>query len=275
MLQKLKYFIEVARQRSFTKAAKALYISQPALSKQMRLLEEELGFSIFNRSVKGVELTERGKGLYEDLDPLFTQIQHTIDHYVDYDQIRFGSTPFLSSYYLHKYYDNLQRANFVVTAIKDDNQDLIPLLKKREIDAAIIQDLPSVENLYSKFLFKDEFVAAVSVTSPLASKEEVRIEECLTETQIIPSQGSLSEQIHAIMHAQNFEGDIVETHYHAMVGLVSLGVGVAYLPSIMVQQIEYKGVVFLPVRDTSLKRDMYLYAVTPQILDSVEGLFTK
>ena len=66
MLQKLNAFIEVAKQQSFTKAAEVLYISQPALSKQMRKLEDELGFSLFNRDSYGVELTEKGRGMVEE-----------------------------------------------------------------------------------------------------------------------------------------------------------------------------------------------------------------
>ncbi|MGI8314341.1 LysR family transcriptional regulator [Halobacillus mangrovi] len=275
MLQKLKYFIEVAQQQSFTKAADTLFISQPALSKQMRLLEEELGFSLFNRSVRGVKLTEKGKGLYQELRPLFTEIEKTVTHYQGHDKVRFGSTPFLSSYFLHEFYGNLERANFYVTAIRDDSQDLLPLLENDEIDGAIIQDVPTYKKLRSTLLFKDEFVAAIPVSFHLASKEEVSIDECMMETQIIPPEGSLSEQIRAIRNEHHYKGKIVESHYHAMAGLVSLGVGIAYLPSIMVKQIEYKGVVFLPIQRSPLVRHMYLYATTLEMLDYLQRLFTK
>lgn len=273
VLQKLKYFIEVAEQRSLTKAAKALYISQPALSKQMKLLEQELGFPLFNRSVRGVEFTQKGLGLYQELAPLFSQIDRTIHQYMHQDKIRFGSTPFLSTYLLHELYDKLQHPNFHVTAIKDDSQDLLPLLESQEIDAAIIQDVPSYRNLYSKFLFRDDFKAAIPVSSPLASKMEVTLDECLSETQIIPPEGPLSSQVRKILQDKEFVGEIMEAHYHAMVGLVSLGIGIAYIPNIMVEQIEYKGVVFLPIKDTPFKREMYLYAVSPSILDFLAGKF--
>ncbi|UOQ44205.1 LysR family transcriptional regulator [Halobacillus salinarum] len=273
LLHKLKYFIEVTRQKSFTRAAESLYVSQPALSKQMKQLEEELGFLVFNRSVRGVELTEKGRALYTDLLPLFTKIDQTIHQYLHHDKIRFGSTPFLSSYFLHNYYDKLQYTNFHVTVIKDDSKDLLPLLQAREIDAAIIQGVPSSPQLYSTLLFQDDFLAAVPVSSPLAAYEEITLEQCMSETQIIPPAGPLAKQIQEYRRNRNFKGNILETHYHAMAGFVSLGIGVAYLPEIMVKQIEFKGVVFLPIKDKPLTRNMYLYAVTPSMLEFLLGKF--
>lgn len=60
----LRYFLEVAQKKSFTKAASSLHISQPALSKQISLLEEELGRKLFIRQNRGLELTEAGKILH-------------------------------------------------------------------------------------------------------------------------------------------------------------------------------------------------------------------
>lgn len=62
----IEYFLKVAETLNFTVAARELYISQPALSKQIRLLEEELGIKLFKRDTKQVELTEGGRILYRE-----------------------------------------------------------------------------------------------------------------------------------------------------------------------------------------------------------------
>ncbi|MFQ3545529.1 LysR family transcriptional regulator [Halobacillus rhizosphaerae] len=275
MLKKLNAFIEVAKQQSFTKAAEALYISQPALSKQMRRLEDELSFSLFNRASYGVELTEKGRGMVDELTPLFGRIHQTVKQYQFHeDKIRFGSTPVLTSYYLPKYFEKLARGNLHVTVVKDDSKDLLPLLEEGEIDAAIIQDTPSYQKLLSSYLLTDHFVAAIPISSPLAGKQEVTLKECLEETQIVPTKGPLSEKLQIVMRDYEFTGEVVETQYHAMAGLVALGMGIAYLPEMMVQQVEFRGVVFLPIQNTPFKRDLYLYARTYENLDYLNGLFT-
>src|SRR3954463_4218853 len=64
--RQLRYALSVSKERSFTQAAKRLNISQSAVSEQVRLLEEEIGFPLFRRTSHGVELTERGRTfLYE------------------------------------------------------------------------------------------------------------------------------------------------------------------------------------------------------------------
>lgn len=64
--REIRYALSVAKERSFTKAAQRLNISQSAVSEQVRLLEEEIGFPLFARTPRGIELTERGRTfLYE------------------------------------------------------------------------------------------------------------------------------------------------------------------------------------------------------------------
>lgn len=274
-LHKLKYFIEVARYKSYSKAAQQLFISQPALSKQMKLLEEELGFALFNRSYKGVELTPKGKALFYDLDPLFKRIDKTVERHRDQDIIRFGSTPLLSSYFLHEHYEKLKHIDIHVTAVKDESQALLPLLRRNEIDAAIIQDIPKVEGLYSNHLFQDVFVAAIPSSFSLASQEEVTMEECFTQPQITTPKGSrLFSQLQSLMEDIPCHEEFFETHYHAMAGFVSLGMGIAYVPGIMANHIQYKGITFLPIQGKPLKREMYLYSVSQQLGEMLSEKFS-
>ncbi|HZP79122.1 MAG TPA: LysR family transcriptional regulator [Pseudolabrys sp.] len=64
--RQIRYTLSVAKERSFTKAAKRLNISQSAVSEQVKLLEDEVGFALFRRTPRGIELTERGRTfLYE------------------------------------------------------------------------------------------------------------------------------------------------------------------------------------------------------------------
>ena len=75
-IQSLKAFQSIAASGSFTRAAVKLYISQPALSKQIKKLEEELGLQLFIRSTKGVELTEQGERLLKTTNRILEEIAY-------------------------------------------------------------------------------------------------------------------------------------------------------------------------------------------------------
>ena len=69
-IEKLYYFLSVAKHRNFTKAAQECHIAQPAISKQMLSLEKELGFQLFERKNRRVELTEAGEQFYQSISCL-------------------------------------------------------------------------------------------------------------------------------------------------------------------------------------------------------------
>ena len=64
-LRRLRYFLAVAEERNFTRAAERLHVAQPALSRQVRLLEQELGVELLHRTTHEFELTEAGAFLLE------------------------------------------------------------------------------------------------------------------------------------------------------------------------------------------------------------------
>ena len=74
----IEYFLKVAETLNFTVAARELYISQPALSKQIKQLEEEIGVRLFRRDTKQVELTAGGQILYDEWSKLIKSSENAI-----------------------------------------------------------------------------------------------------------------------------------------------------------------------------------------------------
>lgn len=74
-IKQIEYFIEVAKRQNYTAAAKHLYISQSAITKQMLLLEEELETELFIRNNKGVQLTKSGEIFLKDALEIISKIE--------------------------------------------------------------------------------------------------------------------------------------------------------------------------------------------------------
>ena len=77
-IQQIEAFLTVGHYLNVSKAAEALFVSQPTLSKMLRRFETNIGFPLFSRSTQGVRLTPQGKYLLDALDPLYSNLEHVI-----------------------------------------------------------------------------------------------------------------------------------------------------------------------------------------------------
>ena len=86
-VSKIEYFIKVAETGSFTDAAHQLYLSHHALSKQIKMLEQEIGAELLERTPAGTVLTEVGRKMYDIFEPLIRQIDagyETVQQFIAY-----------------------------------------------------------------------------------------------------------------------------------------------------------------------------------------------
>lgn len=243
-LIKLAYFRAAARQEHFTRAAEAEHVAQPALSRQIRMLETELGLPLFDRVGRGVRLTSAGRALLPRVERVLAEID-AIQHDVQALRgLRGGSVAlgFLHSIGAHllpsalaAYRARHPQVNFALH--EDARVNLEERVLRGELELAISSPLPVADRgLLGVPLLRDELMVALPPGHRLAQADEVRLEQLASEPFIFLA-GSFGE-LHVITTEAcgragfrprvAFEAEGLAT----MRGLVGAGLGVALLPAL-------------------------------------------
>ena len=168
-LSSYRIFYTVANTGNISKAAKELYISQPAISKSIQKLEESVGCKLFSRSSRGVVLTDEGKLLYEHVSEAFEtltmgeeKLKRPIELGVGHLKIGVSST--LCKYLLLPYLKEFIRQNphISISISCQSTNDTLKLLEDNKIDIGLIGKPENLKNIHFDFLeeIEDIFVAA-------------------------------------------------------------------------------------------------------------------
>ncbi|WP_282132430.1 LysR family transcriptional regulator [Cellulophaga baltica] len=165
MDHKLKIFKSVAHHSSFTKAAEQLFISQPAISKAIRNLEDEYNTTLFIRKRNSIELTQDGKSFLIYVNRIlevYSEIENRFIHKDNQlpDRIKFGASTTLASYIIPKIIAQF-RTQYPKTSfeIESDNSDHIEeLILNQQLDFGITEGKNTNPKLHFKKFIKDEIV---------------------------------------------------------------------------------------------------------------------
>lgn len=168
-LSSYRIFYTVANTGNISKAAKELYISQPAISKSIQKLEKSVGCKLFSRSSRGVVLTDEGKLLYEHVSEAFEtltmgeeKLKRSIELGVGHLKIGVSST--LCKYLLLPYLKEFIRQNphISISISCQSTNDTLKLLEDNKIDIGLIGKPENLKNIHFDFLeeIEDIFVAA-------------------------------------------------------------------------------------------------------------------
>jgi DNA-binding transcriptional LysR family regulator len=191
-LLQLEYFISVVETGNFTHAAKQVYTSQPTISRQIQMLEEELGYSLFNRNSKPLRLTEPGQILYEGMKEAILQINSTLEKAKIASEGKNGvfsisfQSGYFSEYMFFSIVNKLREAcpKLQIRSNKLFSWDQIKGLKNESIDVAIGLEFPHWTELgfTVRELKKVETLIVMSTNHRLANKETLEYNDLCGET---------------------------------------------------------------------------------------------
>ncbi len=244
-LDQLRYFLKIAEHGNFTRAAEDLKISQPALSRSIQKLEEELEQPMFERQTRKLVLTEAGDLLQSRAKQILTLIEDTKAEITDDGQtgrIRVAAIPTIAPYFLPRVLQTFGKAYPKATVIvqEDTTDNLIRALTDGAVDVAILSLPIEAQYLEIEELFEEELLLLMSVDHPLTAKKQIR----LTDIESLPfvllgEAHCLSDNIVSFCRQKSFHPVSVErtSQLATVQELVSLNHGISMVPA-MAQRLD-------------------------------------
>lgn len=241
-LRHLRYFVAAAQQEHFGRAAARLAIVQPALSRQIGELEEELGVALFERRARGVRLTAAGRAFLAEAEALLAQAGRAADRARDVGagregRLRIGFVD-TAAYgpVLSRIFNSFRRhhPDVRLELAADPSLRQGELLREGALDLAFVYHLPpQVSTLATQQVREDRVVLAVPRAHALARRRHVRLAEVRDEAFVwIPRTLSPAyhERVFAACREQGFEPRVVQEGLtdQAILSLVALGAGLSF-----------------------------------------------
>ena len=182
----LKYFLTVAREENFTRAAQILYVSQPALSRQLKFLEEELGKKLFVRKNSGIKLTDAGKLLCVRATELVNLSEKIFEEFTSEKiiggEIFFGLAESYQIRFLAREIKNLKNfyPNFHYHITSGDTEQVIDKLDSGLLDFAVLAETPNFFKYnFLEFPEKDKWGLIMPEGDELAKLEKISFENLI------------------------------------------------------------------------------------------------
>jgi DNA-binding transcriptional LysR family regulator len=259
-LRHLRYFVAVAEERHFTRAAERLGIKQPPLSLQIRQLEQELGTPLFRRLTRGVELTEPGTLLLDEARQILEQVERTKANVRnrargETGHIRVGfagatyfqpRVPALVQTYRRRY------PGVVLSPVQGNTPDLVEAVQNGSVDVAFVRPpLGDRQEITVHPLVEETMRIVLPSNHPLARKRSVSLASLAHETFILFPRAigpGLHDSIIASCQRAGFSPILGQEapQIAYIVYLVAAGFGISIVPQ-SIEQIRADGVVYVPI----------------------------
>jgi len=258
-IRHLRQFLAVAEELHFTRAAERLHLAQPALSAQIKKLEQELEVQLFQRNTRAVELTPAGEELAAKARAVVESYDSTL---ATAAQLRGGGAGHVSLGVSSRFRPTMRRAilselgsvapGLTLDMVSESSVRLVQAVTEGRVDAAVVIAPANIATLRALRVRDSHLVAALPLSHPLAVAESVTLWDLRGERWILPSSDVFASN--SLMHAMCVEAGFrlkvaatVSSNYDDDFVGVAEGHGIEVVPDVFARPGSIAGVTFVPV----------------------------
>ncbi|QGK72235.1 LysR family transcriptional regulator [Allosaccharopolyspora coralli] len=259
-IRQLRYFVAVAEEKNFRRAAERLHVAQPALSQQIRKLEQQLKTTLLERTTRRVELTDAGTVLLEtgrrvlaEAEHAETAVRHTALGEIGTLRIGFVSSAALTLVPRIVHALRAKRPGLHVDLTERTTDRQLDAIDDGSLDVGIVREVGSPTGLNIHELAREPLLVALPQTHPLAERESIRLSELADEDFVVFPRGQVSrlyDHIAALCHHAGFRMRPSQqaVQFPTILGLVAAGTGIAVVPDSL-RHLQLPGLVYARLDD--------------------------
>ncbi|CAN5361231.1 LysR family transcriptional regulator [soil metagenome] len=242
-LRQLRYFVAVAEEMNFRRAAERLHIAQPALSQQITKFEKELRTTLFERTTRRVELTDAGRVLLEEGRRVLADADHAraaVDRVVHGEAglLRIGFVSSAALQILPATVLALKRAHpgVQVELTESTTDPQLRAILAGELDVGLVREVDRAKDVVVRPILRERLILAVHQSHPFAERTSVRLAELAGEPFLTFPRHQVSrlyDHIAALCHHAGFRLEVAQeaVQFPTLLGLAAANTGVTIVPA--------------------------------------------
>lgn len=263
----IKIFLEVFKEQNITKASKRLHMTQPAVTRAIKEIENYYGICLFERINHRLSVTPTGKMFYSyalHIMDTFDEMEKSLRNWDSFGILRVGASITIGNTYLIDIVSQFKShsPNIKVYCNIRNSNDLQQALISNKLDLALLEGSANNNEIVTKVLSNDEFVLIVPPNHPLTQKNRIFLHELSKYDFILREKGSaVRAYIDSIFGIKgiNIEPVWESVSTQAIVKAVNKGFGISILPRMLAKNdIEKGNVVKCKIQDVNLQRKFFI-----------------
>ncbi|MGC7871130.1 LysR family transcriptional regulator [Desulfosporosinus sp. SYSU MS00001] len=284
-IRHLEYFIEVARQKSFSKAALVCHVSQSAISKMIKDLETELSTSLFNRNSKYVQLTDTGVIFLEQAQQVVVMFHNLTTDFenkikMEKGKISIGLLPITSSTIFAELLGEFkQKYPLIEISLSEYGSKKVALaIKDGTLDAGVVCIVPDHHYYDSISISKDPLFVIVSSQNPISKLPSIELSALANESFVLYSKDfSLHDEIINQCRNVGFSPNIIfeTSQLELMTQMVAANLGIAFLPSAVCSELDPHRIVSVQLTEPQIIHSMSIIWKRGRSLPHAANLWLK